>query len=168
MSEPTDDGFRLRDLVPPGSWLATVDRDSTLSIVATINIACSGMQYVKNRLLIGVDRAGEILAEPAVRADTTPETAQSALEDLVRLRRLLGVIIARVAAAAIAAGVPREDADRWADVDNDYLVEAQVEEELHALLEFGRRIEEAGGSEHSTEVYAAREDKGKHASDCEP
>ncbi|MBV8350195.1 MAG: hypothetical protein JOZ49_22590 [Mycolicibacterium sp.] len=97
----------------------TSPRALTLEIAYRLNLLISGLQSVRNQILIGVDANGNEPVPGHPRLDTTAHTTRTALEDLITLRDITSTTIHAVAAAAIAAGIDRYTATTWAHYDAD-------------------------------------------------
>ena len=132
-------------LLSPGTWLAEVPRDRTLNIVRRLNLVIAGLGHVRDRILLGVDAAGDQPEPGRPRADSVSDTTKLALEDLVLLRDITTTTIHAVAAAAIGSGGDRATVLKWAhyDVDDRALVEGVIgllDQEDDALVETVDRI----------------------------
>lgn len=112
-------------LIVPGTWLADVPRGLTLEVGSRINLLISGLNAVRNGMLLGIDSDGNEPSPGHPRSDITAETAKLALNDLILLRDITSTTIHAVAAAAIAGGIERDTAVRWAhyDADDQALIE---------------------------------------------
>jgi hypothetical protein len=121
--------------VPPGTWLADVDRDVTVHIVNLINLAVPGLEFVKNRILIGVDADGDYPEQMADRVDDVRDSAREALRDLVVVRDLIALITATIAAVAIGAGSPFEEVCDWAAARDDPRILETIYTQLSGGLE---------------------------------
>lgn len=106
-------------LLTPGTWLSAVPRDQTINIIEFLNLASAGLEYVKNRILLGVDADEQQPSPGHPRADIVDATAHLVLQDLVELRGLMGTTIQAVADAAISGGAGVEAVMTWACVDGD-------------------------------------------------
>src|ERR1700756_1553773 len=119
VSTTSNSGAGEHPLLTAGTWLADVPRAMTLDIAYRLNLLISGLQSVRNHMLIGVDANGDEPAPGHNRADTTAHTARTALEDLITLPDITSTTTHAVAAAAIAAGIDRYTATTWAHYDAD-------------------------------------------------
>ena len=129
-------------VAPPGTWLADVDRDQTLHIINLINLAVTGLDVVRNRILVGVDVAGDEPERIEDRVDYVRDAARESLRDLATVRDLIALATATIASAAVDTGAPYEDVCDWAAAEddprtlhalNDLLVSG-VEPDLAALV----------------------------------
>jgi hypothetical protein len=69
------DGSAPDRIAPPGTWLADVPRDTTLEVVALINIGAKALEDARNTLLLG-DGNGELPGPGQTRVDTTAHIAE--------------------------------------------------------------------------------------------
>lgn len=137
-------------VAPPGTWLAEVDRDVTVHILSLISLSVAGLDVVKNRILIGVNAAGDQPGRIEDRVDYVRDTAQEALRDIAAVRDLVALATATIAYAAVEAGSDYEQVCEWAGTQddprilqslNDQLVDG-VESDLTDLVgELAARIE---------------------------
>lgn len=89
-------------IAPPGTWLADVPRDTTLEVVALINIGVKALEYARNTLLLGVDGNGEQPGPGQTRVDTTAQTAERVIETVDDLACVIDAIRRGVLAASTA------------------------------------------------------------------
>jgi hypothetical protein len=138
MSTPTEGHEEMTSSAPvarPGTWLADVDRDVTVHLVNLINIAVPGLDFVKNRILIGADADGDYPEKVEDRVDDVRDTAREALRDLVVIRDLVALITATVAAVAIEAGSSFGEVCDWAAAQDDPRILETINEQLSGGLE---------------------------------
>ena len=105
-------------LLTPGTWLAAVPHEQTMTIVESLNLAGAGLEYVKNRILLGVDADDQQPSPEHPRVDAVDDTAHRVLGDLIELRGLMDTTIQAVAAAAISGGADRDAVMKWARGDD--------------------------------------------------
>lgn len=141
-------------IAPPGTWLADVDRQVTVHIVQLINLAEAGLEMVKNRIVVGVNVAGDQPEQIEDRADYVTDTAREALTDIAAVRDLVALATATIASVAVDSGAPYEeicesaaahDDPRVLHALNDQLVRG-VEQELVTMIdELARRLARTSG-----------------------
>jgi hypothetical protein len=117
-------------VAPPGTWLADVDRDVTVHLLNLISLSVAGLDVVKNRILIGVNAAGDQPGRIEDRVDYVGDTAQEALCDIAVVRDLVGLASATIAYAAVETGSDYEQVCEWAGAQDDPRILRAVNDRL--------------------------------------